>query len=153
MPDSGFFAGVLRVERAHVFVNVRQHVRRRFLGLAVKAEDRQLVILVEIKRHELARLGVAANAVLRPVKCDELHVRLRAEKPDDAVQVPVHAGRIGDQADAFAANEIEMFFKQDFVAGFDRRAMGGGGFHGRGLTAGEQRREKADRTRYRARDR
>ena len=82
--------------------------------------------------------SVAANAVLRPVKRDQLHVRMRAEKSDDAVQIMVHAGRIGDQADAFAANEIEVFGKQDFDAGFHGRAMGSVSFHGRGLAAGEQ---------------
>ena len=83
MPASTCFRSLLRVERAHVFVNVRQHVRRRFLRLAVKAEYRQLEMLVKIEGDKLPGLRVAAHAVLRPVKRRELHVRLRAEPFDD----------------------------------------------------------------------
>src|SRR5256885_17150121 len=75
-------------------------------------------MLVAIERHILARLGVAAHAVLRTVKRGELHPGLRTETLDDAAQLAIDAGRIGDQADAFAAHEIEMLFEENVDAEF-----------------------------------
>ena len=129
---------VLRVKRPHVFVNVRHHVCRRFVRLTVKAEHWQLEMFVKIKRDELARLRVAANAVLGAVKCDELRVRTRAKFFDDGIQPTVEAGRIRDESHMFAANQVEAFFEQDFNAEFHRRM---GLFCVHGGAAREQRRE------------
>ena len=81
-------------------------------------------MFIEIKRHIFARLGVAAHAVFRPVKRHELHVRVRAKQFNDAVELRIHAGRIGDQADVFAADQIKMLREQDFNAEFDGRVRG-----------------------------
>ncbi len=103
---------MLGVEPAHIFVNVGQHAGRRLLRLPVKAEHGQFQLLIEVKRHVFASLRVAAHAMLRAVKRDQPHLGMRPEKFDHTVQLAVQAGRIGDEADALAPNQIQMLCKQ-----------------------------------------
>src|SRR5262249_9142081 len=55
-------------------------------------------------------------AVLRTVKRDEFHVRDRAKSLDDAAKLTVDAGWVRDQADPFAANQIEALGEEDVDA-------------------------------------
>ena len=129
------------VSNAHMFWSMFFNMSAGvFLRLAVKTVHRQLVMLVEITRDELPCLRVAADAVFRPVKCDEFHILLSAELRDDAVQMRIDAAGIGDQTNALATNQIELLGKQDFVAQFDARTRGGilFGCGCGGLAAGEK---------------
>ena len=70
-------------------------------------------MLVAIKRHELARLRVAAHAVFGAVERGDFHVGVRAKFFDDAHEVARDAGGVRDQADALVPQEAGVFLKQD----------------------------------------
>ena len=118
-------ARVLRVERTHVFVNVRHHVGRRLVRLAVKAEHRQLIMFVEIKWNKFAGLGVAAHAVLRTVQRDQLHVRVCAENFNDAIE-PVEGPpvRLVMRLTRLSRIKSRCFSNRTSIAEFDRRPCG-----------------------------
>ena len=111
-------ARVLRVELAHRRINVRQRIHRCAQRLPVEAEDGQPEMFVAIKRHILARLRIAAHAMLGPVKCHEVHARLCTESLDRADQPAIHAGRIGDEPDTPSAEEAGELLEEDINAEF-----------------------------------
>src|SRR5581483_3654826 len=65
-----------------------------------------------------ARLGVAAETVLRSVEGRQRERARRPEALDDALQIAGDAGLVRDQPDALAADEVEVFLKKDFDAEF-----------------------------------
>jgi len=98
-------------------------------------------MFIKVERHIFARLRVAPDAVLGTVQRHQLHVRLRAKAVNDAIEVVIQAGGVGDEAHMLAADQIQVFFKQDFNAEFYRRPGGGGCNSGHGLTASQQGRQ------------
>src|SRR5882724_2817657 len=62
--------------------------------------------------------------MFRAIERHQLHAGRRAQTLDQAVEARVHTTWIGEQSEAFAANQIQMFFKKDFGARFDRHARG-----------------------------
>ena len=78
-----------------------------------------------IKIHKLPRLGIAPHPVLRPVECDELHVRMRAKSFDDAHQRTVDSGGICDEPHVFSAQEPDLLFEEDVDAEFHGKILTG----------------------------
>ena len=78
-----------------------------------------------IKIHKLPRLGIAPHPVLRPVQCDELHVRMRAKSFDDAHQRTVDPRGICDEPNVFSAQEPDLLFEENVDAEFHGKILTG----------------------------
>jgi len=74
-----------------------------------------------IRADARTRLMRAADAVLRAEQCDQVHARRVRQKIDVTDEFPVDTGRVGDQADELAADQVEPVVQQYLDAGLERR--------------------------------
>src|SRR6185437_10281241 len=81
-------------------------------------------MFIEIEGNIFAGLRIAANAMLGAVERHQGDAGLGAETVDDAIEMTVHTGWVGNQSDALSADEIGVFFEQNFNAEFHRRTCG-----------------------------
>ena len=116
-----------------------EHFRRGFPGGTVQGIYGKPGFGILCIGHLIPGIYISPHPVFRAEEGHQVHLRRLEEDVDGGVQLAVHAGRVGDQADALAFQAREMVVTQDFDARLDAR--GGGGGRSRGGAAGyeEQR--------------
>ena len=115
-------------------VHALEHLPGGLAGAAEEGVHRQAGVRVLAGLDLAAGVDVPAHAVLGGVERDEPDVGGFEEDVDGGAQLAVHAGGVGDQADALALEAGEVAVAQDLDAGLDPR--GGGGLRGGGGAGG-----------------
>jgi acyl-homoserine lactone acylase PvdQ len=106
-PDVRVEAGarVLDVEDDGVHAGGREDVGQRLPALQIRVVDREAGRRVVVAALGAAGLGGAAEAVLGAEDGHQVHPVVRVHDVDDVADVACDAGRVGDDADAFAVEE------------------------------------------------
>ena len=118
--DEGIGTGAHVLDIIDHHIDALEHLRRRFAGRSVQRIDGQASFLVYAVRHLSACIDIAAHPVFRAVKRHQIHFGSLLQYLDGGHQLAVHPAGIGQQAHAFAFENVKSPVPEYFHPRFDR---------------------------------
>ena len=118
--DEGIGPGAHILDIIDHHIDALEHLRRGFARRSVQRIDGQAGLFIDAVRHFSARIDIATHSVFRAIQRDQIDLGGLLQNLNRGHKLTIHPAGIGQQAHAFAFENVKSPVPKYFHPWFDR---------------------------------